>query len=64
MAAATVTAVSERPEFLAQTRQPCYNIDFQNIALEPAAGLETVGAQGECKYTAPGGVHGMIGNGC
>ncbi|KAL1906946.1 hypothetical protein Sste5344_007242 [Sporothrix stenoceras] len=42
------------------TRQPCYNIGFQNIALQPASGLESIGAQGECKYTAPGGVHGMI----
>jgi galacturan 1,4-alpha-galacturonidase len=46
------------------TRQPCYNIDFRNISLQPASGLPTVGAQGECKHTIPGAIHGMIGKDC
>ncbi|ERS97917.1 hypothetical protein HMPREF1624_06088 [Sporothrix schenckii ATCC 58251] len=46
------------------TRQPCYNIDFRDIALQPAPNLSAVGAQGECKYVSPGAIHGMIGKGC
>ncbi|KAF7714264.1 Galacturan 1,4-alpha-galacturonidase [Penicillium ucsense] len=38
---------------------PCYNIDFDNVALYPTNST-TVGT-GSCKYTADGGVHGLSG---
>lgn len=46
------------------TRNPCYNIDFRNITLEPTEGAAVEGAVGKCSYISPGGVHGMTGSGC
>ncbi len=46
------------------TRHPCSGIDMEGIHLQPKAGLPPTGAQGTCKYTRPGGVHGMTGGGC
>ncbi len=43
-------------------RQPCYNIEFRNVTLQPAPELSAVGAQGVCKFAAS--VHGMAGQGC
>lgn len=39
---------------------PCYNIDFQNVNITPGQNGTGPGL-GSCKYTAPGGVHGLPG---
>lgn len=45
-------------------RHPCYNIDMQNITLQPTQNSPSEGAVGSCSYIATGGVHGMAGEGC
>lgn len=45
-------------------RRPCYNIEMRDISLKPSADAPAMGANGECFYVAPGGIHGMTGEGC
>lgn len=46
------------------TRNPCYNIAFDNIDVSTTQNTTAEGAVGTCTYIAPGGVHGMTGSGC
>ncbi|KAH8692757.1 putative extracellular exo-polygalacturonase [Talaromyces proteolyticus] len=39
---------------------PCYNIDFDNVNIQPAKNISTFGGA-KCKYTASAGVHGLSG---
>ncbi|OCL14909.1 glycoside hydrolase family 28 protein [Glonium stellatum] len=42
---------------------PCYNIEFENVALTVSANSTNTGV-GKCTYIEAGGVHGITGSGC
>lgn len=59
------TTTNQTAYLICSTRNPCYNIAFNNITLQPRKSADyVVGAKGSCQYTADDGIYGISGSGC